>query len=380
MNKIAFKCGMTHIYKADVFTSVLYLIFFTLLFIVRLEQNFISIGNITLVLLGILTQGYLYCKLRANCLYIKFQTSYLLFIVLMCMNFMLVHNLEIKALLHGMITLPALAILIYFFDYKTWVYLLPFGCVSFLIIYKWFILGLGPDEVTINSRNYLVFYLFLYVMPYFLHCYRLERMPSIIFPVFFLIISILAIGRGGIIMSVILLIGWLCMLLKTTNHKFLILFIIAGLIIYTTYISVLSENFELLFSRFEERGLESTSRTDAWAQYVQYSCTSIDNFLFGTNTNSVPLVRNLNRSIHNSYLTSHAYLGIFFILYIYLAVKGYIVFIKQKQYFMIAFFGALFIKAFVDADFPCTAVGGDIYMCILIINGINYKYFKYHNS
>lgn len=290
---------------------------------------------------------------------------------------MLVHNFEIKALLHGIITMPALALLIYFYDYKAWVSLLPFGLVLSLVFFRWFILGLGAEEVTVNSRNYIVFFLFLYSLPYFLHCYRLDKLPPILFPLLFLSISILAIGRASIIISVVFLLGWLLMLLQTSRFKIVIWLVVIFIVTYTIHVGFISENFDLLFSRFEEKGFESSSRTDAWLQYIQYTFSNISNFLFGTRVMSVPLVRNLEGSIHNSYLTAHAYLGIFFIYYLYLALRGFSFFFKQKNFFMIAFMGALLIKAFVDADFPCKAVGGDIYMCVLILIGINYKYSKY---
>lgn len=374
MNKVAFIQGITPIYKAGFFTSVLYLCFFSLLFVARLEQSYITIGNIGLVFLGMFTQVVLYVKLRNNQLYIRFMKKYIFFIALMCINFVLVHNFELKQLLHGAITLPALAMLIYFFDYRILVYLLPFGLVFFLIIFKWFILGLGPDEITVNSRNYIVYFLFIYAMPYLFHCYRTDKIPSIILPLLFVVIAILAIGRASIIMSVFFLVGWLMMLLKTTKYKLLMWGLIFVIIVYTIHIGFFSDNFSLLFSRFEKEGFESSNRTDAWLQYITYSFASIKNLLFGTRTHTVPLVKKLSDSIHNSYLTAHAYLGIGFVYYLYLAFRGYFVFVKQRHYLMIAFLGALLIKAFVDADFPCTAVGGDIYICVLILTGINYKY------
>ena len=172
-------------------------------------------------------------------------------------------------------------------------------------------------------------------------------------------------------MSTLLFVGWLLMLLKTTEHKFLVWTILIFIIAFTIHVGFISENFELLFSRFEEKGIESSNRTNAWSQYIDYSLSGFINFLFGTKTHQVPLVRDLDDSIHNSYLTAHAYLGILCVYYLYLAFKGYWSFIKQKHFFLIAFFGAFLIKAIVDADFPCTAVGGDIYICILILTGLN---------
>lgn len=377
MNRIAFIDGVTPVYKADFFTSLLYLCFFTLLFVARIEEAFVTIGSLALLFMGIMTQVYLYLKLNSNKLYVRFQKIYFLFVVLMCINFVLIHNFEIKALLHGIITLPALALLIYFFDYKTWVSLLPFGIVLFLIIFRWFFLGLGAEDVTVNSRNYIVFFLFLYSMPYFLHCYRANELPSVIFPLIFLVVAVLAIGRASIIISVVLLLGWLLMLLKTTKYRFFVWLLLISIVFFTIRLGFLVENIDILFSRFEEKGLESSSRTGAWLQYIKYSFANMFNFFFGTNTMTVPLVRNLDGSIHNSYLTAHAYLGILFIYYLFLAYRGFITFFKQKHYLMLAFFGALLIKAFVDADFPCKVVGGDIYMCILTLVGINYKLSKY---
>lgn len=367
---------MTPVYKAGIFTSLLYICFFSLLFVARLEETFVTIGSYALLFIGIITQVYLFLKLNINKLYVKFQKVYFLFVALMCINFVLIHNFEVKALLHGIITLPALALLIYFFDYKTWVSLLPFGLVLSLIIFRWFILGLGAEDVTVNSRNYLVFFLFLYSMPYFFHCYRTDKLPSVLLPLIFIVIAVLAIGRASIIISIVLLVGWLLMLLKTTKYRFLVWVLLIIIIFFTIRLGFLVENIDILFSRFEEKGLESSSRTEAWVQYIKYSFTNMFNFLFGTKTMLVPLVRNLDGSIHNSYLTAHAYLGILFIYYLFSAFRGLFTFLKQRHYLMLAFFGALLIKAFVDADFPCKVVGGDIYMCILILVGLNQKLLK----
>ena len=75
MNKVAFIHGITPIYKAGFFTSALYVCFFSLLFIARLEQSLITISNLGLVFLGMVTQVVLYVKLRNNKLYIFFMQT-----------------------------------------------------------------------------------------------------------------------------------------------------------------------------------------------------------------------------------------------------------------------------------------------------------------
>lgn len=364
-------------YKSFVAT-ILLVCSLPLVFISRIEE-YVTIGAYVQLVLGLLSYFLISYNLKADKRFNKFITQLFTFFIALLINLFLIGNFELKQLLYGIIIMPAIALLLFFFNYSRFIALIPFCLVLFFIIYRWFVLGLGADGVTINSRNYIVYHLFISSLPYIIYCYRHNERPVVLMPVIFMAAALFAIGRGGIIMSNIFFIGWLVSKISNSKHKFFIFSLI--LILLVTIVSLLINNdtIDVFFSRFEERGLESTARTDAWKQYIG-SLADPFNLLFGTRVSTLSQVHALEDSLHNSYLTLHARMGLFCVPYLYLAISGYFVLLKKKAFLLVAYFGALLIKGFVDADFPCANVGGDIYMYLLMLVYIDNKYLKQFNK
>ena len=345
-----------------------------LIFISRIEQ-YVSIGAYVQVFLGLLSYFVIFYNVKNDKRLIKFTILLFPIFLAIFFNLILIRNFELKQLLYAVIIMPAIALLLFFFKYPRFFTLIPFFVVLFITIYRWFVLGIEANEITVNSRNYIVYHLFLSSIPYILYCYRHNERPFVIIPIVFIAAALFAIGRGGIIMSIIFFIGWLAGRITISKHKYLIFFLILLFLITIIYLLISNDTVEVLFSRFEKNGFESSQRTSAWKQYI-YSLADPFNFLFGTRVSTLPQVHELEDSLHNSYLNLHASMGLFCIPYLYLAISGFIVLLKKKEFWLAAFFGAFLIKGFVDADFPCSSVGGDIYMYLLMLIYIDNIYSK----
>lgn len=354
--------------------SIILVASLSLVFISRLEA-YISLGPYILMALSFVCLCLFLSQLNKNKIFVKFLKTLLFFVAALIFNFVFIRNFEIKQLIFGALICPSIACLLFFYDYKQWVTWIPFCITLSLIIYRWFILGMDAEGVTTNSRNYIIYLLLLTSFPYIVYSYRCNKKPMILLPITLLVLSILAIGRGGIIMACIFFIGWIVGGVRFSKHKCLSIFLLLICISLIGYFLYGNDTTELLFSRFEERGLESDSRTDAWKQYI-HSLTDPFNFIFGTRVSTLPLVHALDDSLHNSYLQLHARMGLAGIPYLFMALSGFMVLLKRKEYVMVGYFGAFLVKGLVDADFPCTLVGGDIYMYYLILISIENSYNK----
>ena len=364
-------------YKSIVAT-ILMVCSLPLVFISRFDE-YITVGAYAQLLLGLLSNFVIFYILKADIRFIKLITRLFPIFLALFFNFLIIGNFDLKQLLYAIIIMPSIALLLFFFNFRRFFALLPFCVVLFLTIYRWFVLGLGAEGVTVNSRNYIVYHLFISCLPYILYCYRHKERPFIIVPIIFIAAALFSIGRGGIIISIIFFIGWLAGSISISKHKFLVVLLMLLLFITIVYLLNGNETLDLFFRRFEERGLESSARTDAWKQYVN-SLSDPFNLLFGTKVSTLPLVHELEDSLHNSYLTLHSRMGFLCVPYLYFAISGFIVLIKQKAYLLIAYFASFLIKGLVDADFPCAGVGGDIYMYLLMLIYIDNKYSKRFNK
>ena len=304
-------------------------------------------------------------------------------LILMCygsvlsLNLLLVGNITVKMIIYAVWIMPSIAMLLYYFKFPTSILYIIFIFAIAFIALRWAIVG-DPNLVTVNSRNYLGFYLAIYGLPYYYHCYKEHTTPNVAFPIITLIVSIRAVGRGGIVLSLILMMGWLIEYINKTKHKFFVGSII--MIIGICLLVAASEPgfIEKYFSRFKERGVQSSVRSGLIIEYLD-SLSNVSNFLHGTNLDSLSLIRFWGNSTHNSYLNVHARMGIFAFFYIFMIMKGFMSLFRNRAGFLTFFYIAILIKAFIDSDFPGTPVGGDIYVYLLILIAFANKEARRHN-
>ena len=352
------------------FPTVLLLCSMPLILLSRLPYSFSEYVIYLQLPLSLVCHAYLFTKLKEKSVYRRFIITIVALTGVFLFNMLVVGNITVKQILYAAVILPSITLLIIFVRIKTiWCHLLiVFALV--VIIYRWFVIGLDPEEITINSRNYIVFYLFLYALPYYYKCYVEEKRPIIIYPVICFVLALLAIGRGSIIMSVILLFGWFYSMVTSSKHKLAVLLFLTAIVVYYIYYELDSDFLDLYFSRFENKGLNSDGRNRGWAEYMN-SLSNPLNLILGTPINSLRIVRcDLDGSLHNSYMTLHARMGLACLAYFFLMVKSFVILYKNRVGLLFFYFLAVAVKAYVDADFPGVSVGGDINIYVMYILGL----------
>ena len=351
--------------------SVLLFVSYALILLSRINPVMVHFCIFVQIIVAGATHLYIYCRLSRIRAYKKTIKYLLLYFIILMVNLLLVDNITFKMILYAVMIMPSISLLIFFSRIKTkWLYAIFFFAVCFIGV-RWIQVH-DLNLLTVNSRNYLSFYLVIYALPYYFYCYKNNELPNIIFPVMTVVVSFMAISRGGIVISLILLTGWLVDYLSKTKHKYLVICIIAITMSYIVVISVPSNFVNRFFSRFATEGFKSPVRNKLYVEYIS-SLKNIPNLLFGTNLDSLPLIAFWGSSVHNSYLYSHARMGIFSVLYIYMIIGGFVSVYRTKNCFFTFYFIAVLVKAFIDSDFPGTPVGGDIYVYLLMLIMFSYR-------
>lgn len=224
--------------------------------------------------------------------------------------------------------------------------------------YKTF-MNVFPEQ----SHNYVSVYLLLSIMIIYIAQFQNnKKRDNYLIILICLLFSILATGRGGILIFLILL---FFSVIQNTQHlskrnyilHLLMLFIIAG-----GAGVILFKGLSVLGKGFSERGLDSNGRFIIWAVYLSNCFTGIKNILLGVNVlDNIPEVFN---HLHNSFLTIYAdfgLLGFFFFIVLFIQI-GIMFWKKNRNIFLI--YLVLMFRSFTDLLFPNFAA--DIFIMYFI--------------
>lgn len=298
----------------------------------------------------------------------------LLFLLL---NMILVGNSDIKNIVYGAFIMPALGALLFFYRVRYWVALVLFYGVA--LFFGAYIIENGPfvneeTELLVNSRNYVSYFVILYSLPYFVHCYDYNKIPSLIVPLICVLIAIFALGRSGILVSMGMLAGVLYLkMTQKSRIKILYRFAFFSLVLAILIIGVSGDFIDTYFSKFSEEGMNSSDRTLAWWEYTVSMINPI-NLLLGTPIDSLAHTKNyLEGSLHNSYFTLLSREGIVGLVIVIYMLKGFWSLYKQKCYPLFIIMAVLLFKGLTDADMGGIYSGGDIYVFYLVLV---YFYFR----
>lgn len=313
------------------------------------------------------TWFFLWGKLKKNRVFLKANKALLLLLSIYIVNIFLVGNASVKTILYSILIFPCVAYLIFFNNTNRIVCHALIIMPLVFVLYRLFVLGIDPEEIFINSRNYIVFYLVLFSLPYYYNCGINRELPLILYPVITVLIALFIIGRGGIIMSFIILFGWLFeySIDNKKSGRFLMLLLVLCLVYILSTVDF--DMYDGMFSRFEEKSLDSEARTEGWNEYLR-SLSNPINMVLGSKIKTLYYVSTyLDGSLHNSYLATHARMGLFCFFLFFVIVKTLLKLLKNKYFYLFFLFLAICIKGYVDLDFPGVNVGGDINILVLFI-------------
>ena len=319
-------------------------------------------------------------------LFKRYISLLVLVIIFLFLNIIFVGNSDIKNVIYGAFLFPSIAALMFFYKVRYWVAIVLFYSVAFF--FGSYIYQNGPfiseeTELLVNSRNYVSYFVVLYSLPYFIHCFDYDKIPSILVPTICTVIAVFAIGRSGIIVSLGLLVGvlYLKMMQKSRIRVLYRVFFIT-LIFILLFVGAGFDFIDTYFSRFSEIGMNDAGRMPSWSEYTISMINPI-NLLTGTRIESLNYtMKYLNGSLHNSFFTLHAREGLIGLVLIVYMFKGFWNLFKSKCYTLVIVFMVLLFKGLTDADMGGTYSGGDIYVYFLVLVYLFYnnKHIKYERK
>ena len=215
-----------------------------------------------------------------------------------------------------------------------------------LIIIKWLIVK-NENIVFNSSRNTIsIFLLFLWCIDLF---YLFKNNLSMDYKkmIITLILSLLAKGRSGILISVFfsfLIIAY-TLLFKQNSSK---LKTILVLIVLAIGISFSIELVDKYLENFDRWGME-TIRTEFWNKYINNTRDSLSDILFGSKLTRINMLSLYDYNLHNSFLMLHANYGIipfYFVVYVILRCIFYS--ITNNKFYVLLFSIILLSKGNID--------------------------------
>lgn len=206
--------------------------------------------------------------------------------------------------------------------------------------------GLPLDSFFIGtSRNLISVILLVFVGVIYILEYKVKESYSF-WPLLPLIaISILAVGRGGIICSVLLL---LCYFFSKLNNRKRIFLFVCAVSVMTIF---LWENIVTLYdnlfakTRFAAEGLASDERDILFSIYMDN--INLKTFFIGYDYYTDSFYRSLDYNAHNSYIRLHHFLGIFSLPIVFLLILSLFKLFK-RDFFLCSLFLVLLLRGYVD--------------------------------
>lgn len=317
-----------------IFPSII-LVIYTFVDLIRLFEVIpVVVGNSLFIVLGLISITYSVLKngIRRQLSIIYFIWVYTFFGAL---GILLNGNLELQALIWPFAFMGIATLFLNFsINYKL-TRLLYYFVVTFLI--SSIIFSNGVDNLNISSsRNVIGVMVLIYFSIYAISSYMHNRKLTIYPIIMGLIVSVMAIGRSGIL--TFLLILFLFLLFSFIKKKLNVrnflksIFVVAFLVIvFSIFYNFLEIYFTSAIINYENRGIESV-RTLIWADYINKTFTSAIYLFFGAPISGTFLLERFSQNLHNSFLMLHAKYGIVpFIIVVMLVIKAFIHFKKENN-------------------------------------------------
>lgn len=210
--------------------------------------------------------------------------------------------------------------------------------------------GTNPNDVFSVSRNSISVFLLIFYCNHVISAFQNKKEISLWMLVISFLISIWAVGRGGIIaMGLLLLLMPYCkcghLSLKLT-FIYLLVLVIGSYIIITLADSVLA----LAISRFDSMGFDANGRDEPNTEYLNRLFDSYFNFVYGVNLPGNGVFEALDLNPHNSLIRLHVYYGISGFIFVFGSLlRSCYVYMYNHNYVYLLLLFALFIRSLVDS-------------------------------
>lgn len=300
-------------------------------------------------------------------------------LISMFLNLGFVENLAFLDIIREITIYFSLGLAIYILDLNRKFSLYLFYVIAAIMAYG--VIRMGNEFMEKSSVNYVSVILIIALLPYFKSFMSKSERPSMVPVVICALICIISIGRGGILMGLSLLLGLSIVSIfvyKTSSKWNLIFYLVPA--IFIVYLVVFTSYFDEYLWRFfmDDGGFQDGARETIMETYFGL-LNQNENLLFGVHISSVSTFVHYLNNLHNSYLMLHANMGLLgVILLMAFSIKGMIVLYKKREYDMLVFFLAFFLRSFTDWVFPLQM--GSVLLYYLALSGINSKQTTLHSN
>jgi hypothetical protein len=214
--------------------------------------------------------------------------------------------------------------------------------IIFYIIAIFFIfqisLGIAPENIFIYSSRNSISVVILLACIYFYVISDASKKNIDLIPAFIaLIICLWAVGRSGIIASIIILFGLIYLKIKHINYTYLLLMFLLAIVFYLYS----SELIDLFYIYIIPQNLmnhinDDFVRENIWYHY--FSKLDLYSFVFGVDPYQDMYMSQWAYSYHNSFIYLHSFTGIAGILLLVAMARSFVILYKiNKVYFLLLF-------------------------------------------
>ena len=201
----------------------------------------------------------------------------------------------------------------------------------------------------VGSRNYVnVCAIFITIVYTFL-VYTQEKKIVIVPSILTFLLCVFANGRGGLVSSLVLLVGLVLVRLHEVKKKnlryVLVLCVILVAILAYQYVLNIYETSDV-FERVRDKGLDDDARTMLWIDYLDH--LDFSNILFCYDFSDNYLFQAFRNNPHNSYIKMHSIAGILFLVPISLFLYSMVYGIFKKKWFYVVLMGCMLLRAYTD--------------------------------
>jgi hypothetical protein len=320
-----------------------FLFLFIKFFISEDKALLLIILNLLIVLLGVLITVKFFIKNYPSFFVHKF-IGFLAACAIV--NFIFSPNCRIQDLFLSISYIGLALIPLYIkLSYKFYKWVLVFAITYFFALMY---LDTDPNDVFNVSRNFVSIFLLIIFGLHLISSIQNNEQPSLLLLFACFLISIWAVGRGGILTFSFLVILYPLVVKLKLKYRLiiLVLYVLGSLYVFNFYSDYI---LKIGFERFQSMGIQD-SRTDINQDYINKSINSFSNFLFGSPLKDIPSIAEVEGNPHNSFIRLHVYYGLFgFIFVIFILVSTAIKLLINMQYLLLYFTIALLIRSATDS-------------------------------
>lgn len=221
------------------------------------------------------------------------------------------------------------------------------------------------------SRNYVSIFLLISVFIITIIYVKKGQDVPVLVPIAYLILSILSIGRMGILSALLYCLLYYIVRVKKNNNKSFKIFLLFIALMFLFVLFVIE--YDVIINQFFSRFVDSTAvnsnigRSQLYMLYLNKMFQNLGAFIFGVKITEITTVLSfIQGNLHSSIFQVHASLGLLGLLgLVYYLIKTFHYLFKEKNYYEIIFLIVFLFR--ISTDFALCGFITDTIMIYFVL-------------